>query len=132
MRDTLRDTSSLVEMGRSLIDDARDLIRKEIELAKVEILELLKTNAIAIGLFAGAAIVAFIAFIMLQVAFILTFHFETQFIVAWCLFGFWIVVTAVLALMGRRKLRIKAPEKTVATLKGDVEWAKEQIRSNGR
>ena len=43
-----------------------------------------------------------------------------------------VVVVAILALMGRRKLMIKAPEKTVATLKGDIEWAKGQIRSNGR
>ena len=132
MRETLRDTASLVDLGRTLIDDARDLIRKEIELAKVELVDLVKTNAIAVGLFAGAGIVAFIAFIILQVAIILTFHFEVQFIVAWALFIFWLAITVILALMGRRKLKIKAPEKTVATLKGDIEWAKEQIRSNGR
>jgi hypothetical protein len=124
--------SSLVELGRQLMDEARGLIRKEIELAKVEVLALVKTNAIAIGLFAGAAILLLVALIMLQVAFILTFPFGTQFIVAWCLFGFWIVAIAILALIGRSKLKIQAPEKTVETIKGDIEWAKGQIHSIGR
>jgi len=132
MRESLRDTTSLVDLGRSLIDDARDLVRKEIELAKVEIIDLIKTNAIAVGLFAGAAILAFVAFMILQVAFILTFAFSAQFIVAWSLFGFWVILTAVLALLGRSRLKFKPPEKTVSTIKGDIEWAKGQIRSNGR
>jgi hypothetical protein len=123
---------SLVELGRRLMDEARGLIRKEIELAKVEILALVKTNAIAIGLFVGAAVLALVALIMLQVAFILTFPFGTQFIVAWCLFGFWIIVIAILALVGRSKLKFQVPERTVDTIKGDIEWAKGQIRANGR
>jgi len=132
MGESLRDTTSLVDLGRSLIDDARDLVRKEIELAKVEIVDLIKTNAIAVGLFAGAAILAFVAFIILQVAFILSFAYTVQFIVAWSLFGFWIILTAVLALLGRARLKFKPPERTMSTIKGDIEWAKGQIRSNGR
>lgn len=132
MRDTLHENASLVELGRTLLDDARDLIRKEIALAKLEVIELLKTNAIAVGLFVGAAVLAFMAFIILQVAFILTFSFAVQWIVAWCLFGLWLILTIVLALIGKAKLKIKPPEKTVSTIKGDIEWAKGQIRSNGK
>ncbi len=114
------------------MDEARGLVRKEIELAKVEVMALVKTNAIAIGLFAGAAVLLLVALVMLQVAFILSFPFGTQFIVAWSLFGFWVVVIAILALIGRSKLKLQAPEKTIETLKGDIEWAKGQIHSNGR
>jgi len=128
----VRETSSLVDLGRVLIDDARDLIRKEIELAKVELLDLVKTNAIAVGLFLGALLVALIAFIMLQVAFILTFRPSVQYIVAWSIFGLWLILTAVLVLVGRSKLKFKPPEKTISTIKGDIEWAKGQIRSNGK
>jgi len=128
--------ASLVDLGRSLIDDARSLVRKEIELAKVEILDLIKTNAIAVGMFAGAAIVAFMAFILLQIAVIITLLVtvgpSAAWYLAWGLVVLWVVVIAVLALMGKSKLRIKAPEKTVATIKGDIEWAKEQIHSNAR
>src|SRR5579872_4016267 len=108
----MREGASLVELGRELIDEARDLVRKEIELAKVEILELVKTNAVAVGLFAAAGLLLLVFLVMLQVAFILTFWVEVQYLVAWGLVGFWIVVIAILALAGRAKLKIKPPEKT--------------------
>jgi len=128
----MRERASLVELGRELIDEARGLVRKEIELAKVETIELVKTNAVAVGLFAVAAMLLLVLLVMLQVAIILTFWPEVQYLVAWGLVGFWIVVIAVLALVGRGKLKFKPPEKTIATVKGDIEWAKGQIRSNGR
>ena len=132
----MRDVSSLAELARQLIDEARGLVRKEIELAKVELLELVKTNAVAIGLFAAAAVFALVMLIMLQVAFIWTIFVtlgqEAAWYLAWALFGFWLVLIAILALIGKAKLKFKPPEKTIATLKGDIEWAKEQIRSNGR
>ena len=128
----MRDATSLVDLGRQLMDEARDLIRKEIELAKVEVLDLVKTNAIAIGLFAGAAILGLVFFIMLQVAIIVTVPFAIQWIVAWGLVIFWLIVVVVLALIGKSKLKFEPPEKTISTLKGDIEWAKGQIHSNGK
>jgi len=125
-------TPSLVDLGRQLMDEARDLIRKEIELAKVEIIALLKTNAIAIGLFLGAAVVALVFLVMLQVAIILTVPTSVQWIVAWCLAALWLIVLIVLALVGRAKLKFEPPEKTISTIKGDIEWAKGQIHSNGK
>ncbi|MFI5267968.1 MAG: phage holin family protein [Chloroflexota bacterium] len=125
-------TPSLVELGRQLMDEARDLIRKEIELAKVEVIALLKTNALAVGLFAGAAVVALVFLSMLQVAIILTLPFSAQWIVAWCLAAFWLIVIIVLALLGKSKLKFKPPEKTISTIKGDIEWAKGQIHSNAK
>lgn len=118
------------------MDEARGLIRKEIELAKVELIDLVKTNAIAAGLFIGAAVVALVMFIMLQVAVIVTvlvaFGRDAGFYLAWALFGLWLVLVLVLALIGKSKLRFKPPEKTISTLKGDIEWAKGQIHSNGK
>jgi hypothetical protein len=129
-------TPSLVELGRQLIEEARGLVRKEIELAKVEIIDLLKTNAIAVGLFVGAAVLALIMFIMLQVAFIVTILVTlgqaAGFYLAWSLFGFWLVLVIVLGLIGKSKLKFKPPEKTISTIKGDIEWAKGQIHSNGK
>ena len=125
-------TPSLVELGRELMDEARDLIRKEIELAKVEIIALLKTNAVAVGLFLGAAVVALVFLIMLQVAIIITLPFLAQWIVAWCLAAFWLIVLIILALVGKSKLKFEPPEKTISTIKGDIEWAKGQIHSNGK
>ena len=132
----MRDATSLADLGRQLIDEARGLVRKEIELAKVEVLELVKTNAVAVGLFAAAAVLLLIVLVMLQVAVIVTLLVTlgqaAAWYLAWALFGFWVVLIAVLALIGKAKLRFKPPEKTIATLKGDIEWAKGQIHSNGR
>jgi len=132
----IRDASSLLELGRQLLDEARNLVRQEIELAKVEILGLVKTNAVAIGLFAAAAVVALVALMVLQVAIVttilITLGQAAAFYVAWGLFAFWLIVVVVLALVGRAKLRFRPPEKTIATLKGDIEWAKAQMHSNGR
>jgi uncharacterized membrane protein len=127
---------SLIELGRQLMDEARGLIRKEIELAKIELLDLLKTNAMAVGLFVGAAVVALVMFIMLQVAIVFTVlataGTSAAWYTAWGLFLLWLVVVIVLALIGKAKLRFEPPEKTISTLKGDIEWAKGQIHSNGK
>jgi len=128
----MRDATSLIELGRQLVDESRDLIRKEVELAKVETMGLVKTNAIALGMCAAAAILLLVLLIMLQVAMIMTFWEGARYLVAWGLVGFWVVVIAILALVGRARFKIKPPEKTIATIKGDIEWAKEQIRSNGK
>ena len=127
----MRDATSLVELGRQLIDEARGLVRKEIELAKVETIGLLKTNAIALGVVVGAAILLLVLLIMIQVALIVTFLAAALWI-AWGLVVFWVLVIAVLAIVGRSRFKFKPPEKTISTIKGDIEWAREQIRSNGR
>ena len=128
----MRDATSLVDLGRQLVDEARDLVRKEIELAKVEVLSLVKTNAIALGLFVAALLLGLVLFIMLQVAIILTVPFDKQYLVAWGLVVLWAIVIAILALIGKSKLKFELPEKTISTLKGDIEWAKGQMHSNGK
>lgn len=128
----MRDANTIIELGRQLLDEGRDLVRKEIELAKAEITELVKTNAVALGLCLAAAVLLLVFLVMLQVAIILTVPFEVQWIVAWALAAFWLIVIVILALAGRSKFKFKPPEKTIATIKGDIEWAKGQMRSNGR
>ncbi len=128
----MRDANTVIDLGRQLIDEGRDLVRKEVELAKVEVTELVKTNAIALVLCLAAAILILVFLVMLQVAIILSTPFESQYLVAWGLAGFWLVLIVILALVGRSKFKFKPPEKTIATIKGDIEWAKGQIRSNGR
>ena len=132
----MRDATSLADLGRQLIDEARGLVRKELELAKLEILGLVKTNAMAIALFALAVVFVLILLVMLQVAFVVTMlatlGTAAAWYSAWGLFVFWLLVIIILALIGRAKLKFEAPEKTIATVKGDIEWAKRQMHSNGK
>jgi CHASE3 domain sensor protein len=115
-----------------VIKDLQELLRFEIQLAKTE----LKEDATAAGKGAGAMVVGgligLIGFIFLMLA--LTYGLATRLpmwasalIVAVLLF----VVAAVLALWGKKELAATklGPEQTIATLKEDQQWAKQQISS---
>ncbi len=126
----MRDANSLVELGRVLLDDAGKLVRSEIELAKEEISALIMTNVKGVGLLAAALLVALIFFIMLQVAIIETVPAGVRWIVAWAIVALWLIVAIVLALLGKSRFKFEAPAKTIDTIKGDIEWAKGQMRSS--
>jgi len=115
--------------------DAQRLVRLEIELAKQEIMELLKTNAVAAGLLAGAALCAlfvlytFVAAIVVGVmwVFLRGGLGETE-IALLVVLLIWVIAAAVLGLVGKSKLDFKMPDQTIQTFKDDVEWAKQQIK----
>jgi VIT1/CCC1 family predicted Fe2+/Mn2+ transporter len=115
-----------------VVKDLQDLFRAEIQLAKTE----LKEDAVATGKAAGAmvagALVGLIGFIflMLAVTYALALALPmwlSALIVALAL----IAVAAVLALWGKKEIAATklGPEQTIATLKEDQQWAKQQISS---
>ncbi len=115
--------------------DAQRLVKLELELAKQEVLELVKRNAVAVGMLAGAALcglfvlytlVALIVFGILS----LVFHrgMGHDAIALAVVLVVWGAAAAILGLMGKSRLVFKMPEATIQTLKDDVEWAKAQIK----
>ena len=115
-----------------LIKDLQDLLRDEVRLAKVELKDDAKTLGGAAGTLAAGAVVGLVGLTVLMIG------------VAWLLdlwvdrwLGFGIVGLALLAVAGILvsvgKNRISAaslkPEQTIATLKEDQQWAKQQINS---
>jgi hypothetical protein len=46
--------------------------------------------------------------------------------------GVFLVLAAVLGLIGKSRLRIGAPPKTMTSLKEDAEWAKNLLKRNGK
>jgi len=118
----------LGDLVRELSGQLSTLVRQEVELAKTELSEKGKKAGIGAGLLGGAAIAALLTLGTLTALLILAL--DTA-MAAWAaaliVMLIWAAVAAALALIGRSKLREVGkpmPEKTVETVKEDVQWLK--------
>jgi uncharacterized membrane protein YqjE len=109
-----------------LADDTARLVQLEIELFKQEVTELVKRNAMAIAMFAGAALSAFFALIMLQVWVVQVIPSHGWAAIA--IVAVWIALAAGLAVFGKSRLKISLPEASINSVKESVEWVKHQIK----
>ncbi len=114
----------------SVVDGSRTLFRKQVELAKIEVVEAASIRAQGAGMMAAAGAVALFAlgFAAAAVAAALALVMPTWaaiLIVAALL----VAVAGVLVLVGRRTLRTapSAGERTRETMKEDARWAKQQM-----
>lgn len=127
---------SIGELLKRLADETATLVRKELELAKVEYAEKGKRAGLSAGLLSGAmvaallALGAFTAFLVLALDGALP-NWAAALIVA-ALYG---IVAAVLALRGRERLEEAGgpvPEQTKETIEEDLQWAKTRATSAKR
>ena len=126
--DPLRPEASLGELFTELTAEVGDLVRKELELAKVEAKQDVERarDAAVMGAVAGAA--ALVALIVLSLALAWWLDEAMHPAVAHALVGLlWVVVAAVLAMSARKKLQdLRGLPQTTTTLKEDVQWIKAQ------
>lgn len=122
---------SSAELAAQIVEDAERLAKLEIQLAKAELLELAKTNAYAIGAFAGAGLLAIIA-LLVGIPVLIVVLVEAQWIAALVWIVLYLALAGGLALYGRSKLRIEVPQVTLNSLKETRNWALRQIKSPGR
>jgi uncharacterized membrane protein YqjE len=109
-------------IGRLVSDASRDfssLIRNEIKLAKSEIQISVKAGGLGIAMFVAAGFFAMMALIMLSVAIAYFINWNGKGLsLHWAfliVFGFYLLVAAVLGLIGVRKVKkVRAPEKAMA------------------
>jgi uncharacterized membrane protein YqjE len=109
-------------IGRLVSDASRDvshLVRNEIRLAKSELQVSLKTGGVGVVLLAAAAFFAVMALIMLSVAIAYLINWNGEGLsLHWAfliVFGFYLLVGAVLGLVGVRKVKkVRAPQKAIA------------------
>ena len=123
-------TRSTTELVMDVADDLRLLIRKEIELARIELIDGIKAQLIGAGLLALAAIAVLPA--LLFFVFAGTFWLPYSPEVSFALVGAALLVLAALAVgIGLSIMRRRRPklEKSVASIKEDVKWAREQLTS---
>lgn len=108
-------------IGRLVADASRDissLVSKEIELAKSELKVSVQAGGIGIAMFAAAAFIAVLAIIMLSVAIAYFINWNGDGLALhWAfliVFAFYLLVAAVLVLIGVRKVKqVKAPERAI-------------------
>ena len=122
---------STPELIRGIATDTATLVRKEVELARHEIVEALVARGKAAGAFAAGGLMALFILVFLGIAGGLALALVMP---GWAAF---LIVAGVFLLLAVgavlfAKLRLKsppmAPEETKRTVKEDVEWAKAQLR----
>ncbi len=121
---------SITDVVQGIIGDVQEIVRSEVRLARSEIVtELDKLKAAAPLLIAGGAVaVLALLFLIWTIVFALA--------VVLPMWAAALIVTALLAVMGGitttagvKKLRqINPPERTIATVKENVQWAKQQVK----
>jgi len=121
------------ELFSRLSEQSSRLVHAEIELAKAEVAQKLKASAIGIGLFAGAGLLGFFAFAVLITTAILGLaHAVPAWLAALIIAVVLLIITAVLALLGKRSLdrgMPPKPERATENVKQDVHAIKEGLRS---
>lgn len=123
-------TRSTAELVMEVADDLRLLVRKEIELARIELLAGLRAQLIGAGLI-GLALLSLLPALLFAV-FALTFWLPYSRSVSFA------IVAGVLSLftvggvfVGIRIMRRRRPslKRSIDSIKEDVQWAREQITS---
>jgi uncharacterized membrane protein YqjE len=116
------------ELVKGLSGQVSTLVRQEVALAKIELAEKAKKAGASAGMFGGAALAAVMtfgsltAFLVLVLALVLPAWAAALIVTA-----FWAAAAGVLALKGRdviREMGKPVPEKTIETVKEDVQWLK--------
>jgi hypothetical protein len=123
------DQRSLPQLVTEMTSEVGTLVRKELELAKVETKQELSTAAKAGGLFGGAALAGYTALLFLSFAVAWGLAAALPRGVAFLIVGLlYAAGAAVLFVIARQRAKQidPVPEQTVETLKEDVEWLKAQ------
>lgn len=124
---------STQELVKQLADQTTTLVRQEVELAKAELAQKGKRAGIGAGMFGGAGVLGLYAVGALTAAAILALATALDGWLAALIVGVvYAAVAGVLALQGRRKVREAtpvAPERTLDTVKEDVEVVKQRAKA---
>jgi hypothetical protein len=115
------------ELASEVAKDMSTLVRQEVALAKAELQQDAKTAGTAVGAFGGAGFAGYFVLVFLSLA--MMWALGSTMALGWAALivaAVWAVVAAVLALLGRSKLKgfSPKPERTIETVKEDVQWAK--------
>jgi uncharacterized membrane protein YqjE len=124
---------STPELVKQLADQTTALVRQEVELAKAELSEKGKRAGIGAGMFGGAGVAGLYAVGALTAAIILALATALDgWLAALIVAVVYGAIAGVLALQGRRKVRQATPatpERTVETVKDDVEVVKQRAKA---
>lgn len=124
------------DLVKELSSQVSTLVRQEVELAKAEVGQKGKQAGIGAGMFGGAGVAGLLMLASLTAFAILVLQI---FLPAWAaaliVTAVWAAVAAVLAQKGRQKLQemgTPVPEKSIDSVKEDLQWAKHPTKSANR
>jgi uncharacterized membrane protein YqjE len=120
----------LIDLARVAVEDTVRLVQQEIQLAKIEIKEMLQSNIKAAVFLGIAAFCGLVFFLMLLVTIALVI--PAHALVAGIETLLFLALAVILGLLGKSMLQIGPPPKTMTTLKEDAEWAKQVLKRNGK
>jgi hypothetical protein len=121
-----RDERSLGELVASATSDLSTLMRKEVELAKLEIKQEVVAAGKGAGAFGAAGFLAVLAVLFLSAG---GAYGLAEWLNPWAGFlivgGIYLVLGILAVLVGKKAVRkVRPPENTLATVKDDISWAK--------
>lgn len=122
----MRPDRSLGELFTEMTSDMGTLVRKEIELAKLELQEEGARVGKGVGMLGGAGLAGWLALLFLSLALAWLIDQGLNTALSFAIVGIlWAVVALVLISMGKKQLKqAKALPNTTETIKEDVRWAK--------
>lgn len=121
----------IFSLGRTLIDEAKTLVRQEIDLAKQETMSKILRDAKAAAMLIVAGVVlllalfVFIFMLIVDLFSYLTGHLWLGLIITWLIYT---IIFGIVALIGVRRMQSPKPVLTIQTLREDLKWLKEQLR----
>jgi hypothetical protein len=126
-----RNDASVGELVSRVATDLSTLLRQELELAKAEVKQEATQAGKAAGLFGVGGVAGLMTLGFLSFA--LMFGLATAGVWLWLsalIVGLlWAVIAVVTLLVGRQEIKhIEGPDRTIKTVKEDVEWVKTRAR----
>ncbi|MEO8050326.1 MAG: phage holin family protein [Acidobacteriota bacterium] len=124
------DERSVSDVLQDIFGNVQDIVRSEVRLAQAEIkTEAGKTARAAKSLIAGAVLGLYAGGLLLLAAVYGLSLFLQPWLSALAIGAFVSVIAAILITTGRERLsKVRKPEKTIRSVKEDVQWLKDQSR----
>lgn len=115
----------------SVVSDAQRLVALEVALAKQELKEFAIRNAIATALVAiGGLLFTLGVLVAVPVLVVMLVPWKWQAAAVWA--GGYLLIGVALVLIGRARLQVRMPQRTIESLKESKEWVLRHVRLNGR
>ncbi|HYU62187.1 MAG TPA: phage holin family protein [Verrucomicrobiae bacterium] len=115
----------------SVVSDVQQLVTLEVALARQELKELAARNAIAAAMVTfGAMLLVLAVFVVTPALVVVLVPWHWQAAAVWL--AAYLVSGLVLVLVGKSRIQLRLPPRTMETLKESKEWALRRVRSNGR
>lgn len=126
----LQNNRSMAEVVQDIIGNIQEIIRSEFRLAKAETRrEVSKAAKSSVILGAGLVLAAYAAgFLLLTILYALETTLAPWLAALIVAVGAMIVAMVAVSAGRKRMKQVHMPEKTIGTVKGNVQWAKQQIR----